>query len=147
MPPKPTMLLIKSGTLVTHEGSAKADILIEGETIREIGSGLKAPDAEVVNAAGKLGMPGGVDPHTHFDLEMFSTVTADDHCSGHKAAPFGGTTTVIDFVPQPPSGPLRSGVEAWHAKAGPKAAVDWGFPMNITPLGGETFGGNPPFPA
>ncbi len=128
------MLLIKSGTLVTHEGSAKADILIEGETIREIGVGLKADHAEVVDASGKLVMPGGVDPHTHFDLEMFGTVTADDHYSGHKAAAFGGTTTVIDFVPQPPRGALRTGVETWHAKADPKAAVDWGFHMNITRL-------------
>ena len=128
------MLLIKSGTVVTHEGSVKADILIDGETIREIGAGLNAPGAEVVDASGKLVMPGGVDPHTHFDLEMFGTVTADDHYSGHKAAAFGGTTTVIDFVPQPPRGALRTGVEAWHAKADPKAAVDWGFHMNITRL-------------
>src|SRR3990170_4768445 len=128
------MLLIKSGTLVTHEGSFRADLLVEGEKISEVGADLTTPQAEVVNASGKLVMPGGVDPHTHFDLEMFSTVTADDHYSGHKAAAFGGTTTVIDFVPQPPSGPLRSGVEAWHAKAGPKAAVDWGFHMNITRL-------------
>ena len=128
------MLLIKSGTLVTHEGSAKGDILIEGETIREVGVGLKAADAEIVDASGKLVMPGGVDPHTHFDLEMFNTVTADDHYSGHKAAAFGGTTTVMDFVPQLPAGALRAGVEAWHAKADPNAAVDWGFHMNITRL-------------
>jgi len=128
------MLLIKSGTLVTHEGSAKADILIYGETIQEIGAGLNAPDAEIVDASGLLVMPGGVDPHTHFDLEMFDTVSSDDHYTGHKAAAFGGTTTVIDFVPQPPSGPLRPGVEAWHAKADPKAAIDWGFHMNITRL-------------
>src|SRR3989337_1849903 len=107
------MLLIKSGTLVTHEGSAKADILIDGETIREVGAGLNAPDAKIVDAFGKLVMPGGVDPHTHFDLEMFDTVSSDDHYTGHKAAAFGGTTTVMDFVPQPPSGPLRPGVEAW----------------------------------
>src|SRR3990172_12270832 len=126
MPPKPAMLLIKSGTLVTHEGSAKADILIDGETIREVGAGLNAPDAKIVDAFGKLVMPGGVDPHTHFDLEMFDTVTADDHYSGHKAAAFGGTTTVLDFVPQM-DGSLADSIAAWHAKADPKAAVDWGF--------------------
>ena len=59
-----------------------------------------APDAEVVDAAGKLVLPGGVDAHTHFDLPMFGTVSSDDHYTGHKAAAFGGTTTVIDFVPQ-----------------------------------------------
>jgi dihydropyrimidinase len=128
------MLLIKSGTLITHEGSFRADLLIEGEKISKVGADLVAPNAEVVDASGKLVMPGGVDPHTHFDLEMFDTVSSDDHFTGHKAAAFGGTTTVLDFIPQPDHGTLRSGVDAWHAKADPKAAVDWGFHMNITHL-------------
>ncbi|HLD93674.1 MAG TPA: dihydropyrimidinase [Anaerolineales bacterium] len=128
------MLLIKSGTLVTHEGSFRADLLVEGEKISEVGADLTTPQAEVVNASGKLVMPGGVDPHTHFDLEMFNTVSSDDHYTGHKAAAFGGTTTVMDFVPQPAKGALRSGIDAWHAKADSRAAVDWGFHMNITRL-------------
>jgi len=128
------MLLIKSGTLVTHEGSFRSNLLIDGEKISKVGADLAAPDAEVVDARGKLVMPGGVDPHTHFDLEMFDTVSSDDHYTGHKAAAFGGTTTVMDFVPQPHKGTLLSGIDAWHAKADPKAAIDWGFHMNITPL-------------
>lgn len=128
------MILIKSGTLINAEQTLRADILIEGEKIKDIGEGLEARDAEVVDAAGKLVMPGGIDPHTHFDLEMFGTVSSDDHYSGHKAAAFGGTTTVMDFVPQPDEGPLRAGVEAWHAKVDDKAAIDWGFHMNITRL-------------
>lgn len=128
------MLLIKSSTLVTHEGSFRADLLIDGERISKVGADLSAPDADVVDATGKLVMPGGVDPHTHFDLEMFNTVSSDDHYTGHKAAAFGGTTTVMDFVPQPGTGSLRSAVDAWHAKADPKAAIDWGFHMNITRL-------------
>ena len=128
------MLLIKSGTLITHEGSDRADLLVDGEKIREVGPGLQVLDAEIIDASGKLILPGGVDPHTHFDLEMYATVSSDDHYSGHKAAAFGGTTTVMDFIPQPPSGSLRSGVETWHAKVDNKAAVDWGFHMNITRL-------------
>ena len=82
-------------------------------------------------------MPGGVDVHTHFDLPMFGTVSSDDHYTGHKAAAFGGTTTVIDFVPQDyPS--LLENVAAWHAKADPKAAVDFSFHMNITRWDGQT---------
>ncbi|MQC27162.1 MAG: dihydropyrimidinase [Chloroflexi bacterium] len=128
------MLLIKSGTLVTHERSFAADILVEGEKIIEVAPNLSAPNAEVVDASGLLVMPGGVDPHTHFDLEMFNTISSDDHYSGHKAAAFGGTTTVMDFVPQTAGASLRHAVEAWHAKADPKAAVDWGFHMNVTHL-------------
>jgi dihydropyrimidinase len=128
------MLLIKSGTLTTHEGSLRADLLIDGEKISEVGVDISAPGAEIIDASGKLLMPGGVDPHTHFDLEMFNTVSSDDHYTGHKAAAFGGTTTVMDFVPQLKNGSLRSAVDLWHQKADGKAAVDWGFHMNITRL-------------
>ncbi len=131
------MILIKSGKLVTAEKSYLADILIEGEKIKAIGQDLAAPGAQVVDASGKLLMPGGVDPHTHFDLPMFGTVSSDDHYTGHKAAAFGGTTTVMDFVPQPQGAPLAAGVEEWHYKADAKAAVDFSFHMNITHLDAE----------
>jgi dihydropyrimidinase len=124
-------ILIKSGTLITDQQSFQADILIEGETIAAVGSQLTSSVSQVVDAQGMLVMPGGVDVHTHFDLPMFNTVSSDDHYTGHKAAAFGGTTTVIDFVPQEP-GPLEASVAAWHAKADEKSAVDFGFHMNIT---------------
>ncbi|HVN53427.1 MAG TPA: dihydropyrimidinase [Anaerolineaceae bacterium] len=123
--------LIKSGTLITASETFVADILVDREIIQEIGSELDAPNAEVVDATGKLVFPGGVDPHTHFDLPMFGTVSSDDHYTGHKAAAFGGTTTVIDFVPQDP-GTLEANVNAWRKKADPKAAIDFSFHMNIT---------------
>jgi dihydropyrimidinase len=85
----------------------------------------------VIDASGKLVLPGGVDPHTHFNLPMFGTVSSDDHYTGHKAAAFGGVTTALDFVPQEP-GPLAESVAAWHARADPLAAIDYGFHMNIT---------------
>jgi dihydropyrimidinase len=133
--------LIKSGTLITASDTFQADILVEGEKIKLIGQDLNIPDALVVDAIGKLVMPGGVDPHTHFDLPMFGTVSSDDHYTGHKAAAFGGTTTVMDFVHMPPpvsthfdhkGGGVKEGVDEWHSKADPKAAVDFGFHMNIT---------------
>jgi dihydropyrimidinase len=126
-------MLIKNGTLITASDTYEADILIEGEQIVAVGKELIAPDEEVVNAEGMLIMPGGIDPHTHFDLPMFDTVSSDDHYSGHKAAAFGGTTTVMDFVPQD-STDLQLDVQAWHAKADNKAAIDFGFHMNITRL-------------
>ena len=90
--------LIKNGTLVTASETFEADILIEGEQISRIGRTWRPILREVIDATGKLVMPGGVDPHTHFDLPMFGTVSSDDHYTGHKAAAFGGTTTVMDFV-------------------------------------------------
>jgi dihydropyrimidinase len=129
-------IVIKSGTLITASETFQADILIEGETILNIGQNLSVAGAEIIDASGKLIMPGGVDPHTHFDLPMFGTVSSDDHYTGHKAAAFGGTTTVIDFVPQEHSS-LEACVSAWRTKADEKAAIDFGFHMNITKLNEE----------
>lgn len=126
-------LLIRSGTLVTAEGTSQADILVDGEGIVSIGPDLEASGAEVIDASGKLVLPGGLDVHVHLDLPMFGTVSSDDHYTGGKAAAFGGTTTVIDFVPQDyPT--LEESVDAWRVKADTKAAVDFGFHMNITRL-------------
>lgn len=124
--------LITNGTLITAAETFRADILIEGETIASIGQGLGGDGVDIINAAGKLIMPGGVDPHTHFDLPMFGTVSSDDHYTGHKAAAFGGTTTVMDFVPFELV-TLKQSVEVWREKAA-KAAIDFSFHMNLSRL-------------
>lgn len=123
--------LIKNGTIITAADTFKADILIEGEQIRLIGSSLSAPpEALVIDASGKFLLPGGVDPHCHFDLPMFGTVSSDDHYTGHKAAAFGGTTTVMDFIVQEAQG-LEHSVSLWREKAA-KSAIDYSFHMNLT---------------
>jgi dihydropyrimidinase len=127
------LMIIKSGTLITASETFQADILVDGEKIIQIGANLNHPDARVIDASGKLVLPGGVDAHTHFDLPMFGTVSSDDHYTGHKAAAFGGTTTVIDFVPQD-APTLQESVDLWRTKADPKAAIDFSFHMNITHL-------------
>ncbi len=127
-------IVIKNGTIITAAETYQADIFIEGEIITQIGKDIQYPEgAEVIDAQGKLILPGGVDVHTHFDLPMFGTVSSDDHYTGHKAAAFGGTTTVIDFVPQDQK-TLSESILRWHEKADPKAAIDFGFHMNITHL-------------
>jgi dihydropyrimidinase len=140
--------LIKNGTLITASETFQADILIEDEKITRISASfplstdLEADSTQVIDASGKLILPGGVDPHTHFDLPMFGTVSSDDHYTGHKAAAFGGTTTVMDFVPlTPPPLPVGEGqggegdfkysVDLWMEKAA-KAAIDYSFHMNLT---------------
>lgn len=124
-------VLLKSGTIVTASETFSGDIHIKDGIIASIGQELNVPGAEIVNVANRLVMPGGIDPHTHFDLSMFDTVSSDDHYTGHKAAAFGGTTTVLDFIPQDFNS-LHEAVKVWHAKADSKAAVDFGFHMNIT---------------
>ncbi len=139
-------LLIKSGKLITATDTIVADILIEGEKIVSIGTDLNINGATIIDAAGKLVMPGGVDPHTHFNLPMAGTVSSDDHYTGLKAAAFGGTTTVIDFVPQD-SDSLPACVEAWHLRADHQAAVDYAFHMNITHLDKQVLADLPGLPS
>ncbi len=125
-------ILITNGTLVTDTQVFQSDILIRGGKIVEVGRGIHSVHADEVDAAGKYILPGGIDPHTHFDLPMAGTVSSDDHYTGHKAAAFGGTTTVMDFVPLDfPT--LRESVEVWRRKA-EKAAIDYSFHMNLTRL-------------
>ncbi len=123
-------ILIKNGTLLTASETFEADILVEGEQISRIGKSLEAPGAEVIDAAGRLIMPGGIDPHTHFDLPMFGTVSSDDHYTGHNAAAFGGTTTALDFVSFD-FDTIQESVQTWRKKA-EKAAIDYSFHMNMT---------------
>jgi dihydropyrimidinase len=122
--------LIKNGTLITATETFEADILIEGERITLLGKNLQHPNAEVIDATGKLILPGGIDPHVHLDLPMFGTVSSDDHYTGHKAAAFGGTTTVMDFVVLEREG-FQHSVDLWFEKSA-KAAIDYSFHMNLT---------------
>jgi dihydropyrimidinase len=127
-------VLLRGGQIITDTLTYPADILMDDGKIVNLGKGLRAEGAQVVDVAGKLVLPGGVDPHTHFDLPMFDTISSDDHYTGHKAAAFGGTTTVMDFVPQPEEGGLEAGLDQWLEKASPKAAIDFSFHMNVTRL-------------
>ncbi|MFN2215496.1 MAG: amidohydrolase family protein, partial [Anaerolineales bacterium] len=136
------MLLIKGGTIIRAEDTISADIIVEdGKVTRLITDRDQSFEQEpdrIIDASGKLVMPGGVDPHTHFDLPMFGTVSSDDHYTGHKAAAFGGTTTLIDFVPMvliDSSSDTRNvfshSVDIWQKKA-EKAAIDFSFHMNLS---------------
>ena len=69
--------LLKNGTVISGAGTRKQDVLVEGEKIIKVGEELSQPDAKVVDVSGKLLFPGFIDGHTHFDLEVAGTVTAD----------------------------------------------------------------------
>ncbi|MBX9687623.1 MAG: amidohydrolase family protein, partial [Candidatus Obscuribacterales bacterium] len=88
--------LIKNGRIVTAVDDYHADILIDGEQITLIGSKLEMTADKVIDAAGKLVIPGGIDPHTHMDMPFGGTTSADDFRTGTQAAAHGGTTTIID---------------------------------------------------
>lgn len=123
--------LIKSGTIVTAEKTYRSDILIEGEKITQIALEINCPDAEIIDATDRLILPGGVDAHVHLSLPMAGTISSDDHYTGGKAAAFGGTTSLIDFVSQD-LGTLEQNIAHKRAEADSIASVDYGLHMNIT---------------
>lgn len=131
--------LLKNGTLVSGERTEKKDILIEGEKIVKIAPHIEEEGAEEINVEGKLLFPGFIDGHTHFDLEVAGTVTADDFETGTKAAILGGTTLVIDFASQDKGGhTLKEGLDKWHKKADGKCSCDYSFHMSIVEWNEET---------
>ena len=90
-------ILIKNGRVITATDDYVADIYIEGETVQAIGTNLDVTADEVIDASGKLVMPGGIDPHVHLEMPFMGTFSSDTYETGTRAALFGGTTTVIDF--------------------------------------------------
>src|SRR5687768_1696840 len=126
--------LIKSGRVITATDDYKADILIEDEKVSVIGAKLEMEADRVINAAGKLVIPGGIDPHTHMELPFGGTQASDDFRTGTIAAAHGGTTSIIDFAVQYKGESLIQGIDNWHEKAEGKTAIDYGFHLITTEL-------------
>lgn len=125
-------LLIRGGTVVNHDHSRRADVLIDGATIVAVGQSLDAPvGSETIDAGGAYVIPGGIDPHTHLEMPFMGTVTADDFESGTKAALVGGTTMVVDFCLPDPGQSMLAAYQEWRHKS-EKAASDYGFHMAVT---------------
>ena len=123
--------LLKNGTVVNASCSVQADVLICNDKIKRIGRDLVSPDARVIDCTGKLLFPGFIDAHTHFDLDVCNTTTADDFYTGGRAALRGGTTMVIDFACPNKGESLQYGLDLWHKKADGRTACDYGFHMTI----------------
>lgn len=122
--------VVRNGTLVFADRCETTDILLEGETIRAIGADLRGD--QTVDAAGCLVFPGFIDGHTHLDMPVSGTVTADDFATGSTAALAGGTTTLIDFATQDRGDTLAHALEIWHSRADGKCSCDYGFHMAVT---------------
>ena len=114
--------LFKGGSVVTGRGARRADILVEGEKIIAVGRDLSPIGAKIIDVSGMLLFPGFIDAHTHFDLDVCNTTTADDFASGSRAALRGGTTTIIDFACPNKGETLHDGLRLWHEKADGKCA-------------------------
>src|SRR6266498_3747605 len=129
--------LIRNGRVITATDDYQADILIEDEVVSIIGTKLNMEADKVIDAAGKLIIPGGIDPHTHMELPFGGTQSSDDFLTGTRAAAHGGTTTIIDFAVQYHGESLIQAVDNWHKKAEGKTAIDYGFHLITTDLPDE----------
>ena len=127
-------VLIKGGRVVTAVDDTVADVFVDGERISLIGESLDVAADRVIDAAGKLVLPGAIDPHTHLDMPFGGTTTIDDFTSGHAAAARGGTTTHVDFCIQQPGTSFGDSLAMWHAKREGKALIDNGFHIAVTDL-------------
>ena len=124
--------LIKNGKVVTASDEYIADVFIDGETIKAIGTNLPFKADKTIDAAGKLVIPGGIDPHVHMQLPFGGTVSSDDFETGTRAAAVGGTTSIIDFAIQYHGKTFAQTLDDWHAKASGKCAIDYGFHLAVT---------------
>ena len=129
--------IIKSGSVVTATDTYIADVAITNGKISALGADLPAQNAgKILDASGKLVLPGGIDVHTHLDMPFGGTTSADDFETGTRAAAFGGTTTLIDFAIQYRGQALRLAFDTWMKKASSKAVCDYAFHCIVTDVSG-----------
>ena len=129
--------IVRNGSVITATDTYIADLAIAGGKITAIGSNLPGENAaRILDASGKLVLPGGIDVHTHLDMPFGGTTSADDFETGTRAAAFGGTTTLIDFAIQYKGQPLRQAFDTWMSKAASKAVCDYAFHCIVTDVSG-----------
>jgi dihydropyrimidinase len=127
--------VIKNGRIVTAVDDYNGDILIEDGKVAAIAKSLADVDADkIIDAKGRLVIPGGIDPHTHMELPFGGTSASDTFETGTIAAAHGGTTTIIDFAVQYKGQALNEALDAWHAKADGNTSIDYGFHLICTDL-------------
>lgn len=125
--------LIRGGRIITATDDYLGDIWVDGDKIKTIGQDLGMQADRVIDARGQYAIPGGVDCHTHMELNVGAAVSSDDFETGTIAAAHGGTTTIIDFATQQRTGTMREALDSWHAQA-EKSVIDYGVHMIIANL-------------
>ena len=131
-------ILIKNGRIITADADYTADIFIEGETIKTIGKDLEVIADKIIDATGRLVMPGGIDPHVHLDMPFMGTYSSDNYETGTRAALYGGTTMVIDFVLQTQGKSLQHALDAWKERSNNNCVGDYSFHMAVTDFNEDT---------
>ena len=124
-------LIIKNGTIITPTSTFKADIAVKEGKISAVASDIDCEAVKVVDAAGKLVLPGAIDPHTHLAMPFGGTVSADDYFAGTRGAVCGGTTTVFDFALQDFGENMVDTIKRRDAICAPDACCDYAFHVGV----------------
>lgn len=124
-------LIIKNGTIVSPTATFKADVCVDGGKIVAITADAGTDAKEVVDASGKLVLPGALDAHTHLAMPFGGTISSDDYFAGTRAAACGGTTTVFDFILQDFGENMVDSIKRRDAMCAPDAAVDYAFHVAV----------------
>jgi len=131
-------ILIKNGNIITATDNYIADIFIEGETIKAIGKNLSIKADKEIDASGKFIFPGGIDPHVHLDMPFMGTFSSDSYETGTRAALYGGTTMVIDFILQKQGNSLQDALKEWKSRSDNNCVGDYSFHMAVTDFNEDT---------
>ncbi len=131
-------ILIKNGRIITAADDYIADIFIENEKIVAIGKNLSNTADQTIDASNKLVFPGGIDPHVHLDMPFMGTYSSDNYETGTRAALFGGTTMVIDFILQTQGKSLHNALNEWKGRSDGNAVGDYSFHMAVTDFNEKT---------
>lgn len=131
-------LLIKNGRIITADADFTADMYVAGETIQLIGKDLVVQADTEIDATGKLIFPGGIDPHVHLDMPFMGTSSSDNYETGTRAALFGGTTMVIDFILQKQGNSLQAALDEWRSRSDNNCVGDYSFHMAVTDFNDNT---------
>lgn len=124
-------LVIKGGTCVTASEAFEADIGVKDGRIVVLGEDLQSDD--VIDARGKLVMPGGIEAHAHIAQNSATGgMTADDYTSGSISAAFGGNSCIIPFAAQHRGMGVTRTLDLYDSRAKGASVLDYSYHLIVS---------------